>query len=265
MRMPIFYRAFLICIRTVEYSDPSLLIDIDPKLVKINPILLKRKTNSSNSSLLRDFKQQMMAQINQLFHHQMKNRKMIFNINFVWRNSCWNIWIFIDYLLDPLAQQNSLHRRIHSDPIFSIPKESTSLNRSCVVSPPPPSSSPSFDEIPSKQQEAIPSISYIQTEECGSYASSYDSRGDTFDQNKQPKIILEQSLNSDNNRQSISSQITLVDEHDSLYEHQLSSIPNTDETILSTTSTSPMDRSATISTIDYPTQSKILLLTLINE
>jgi hypothetical protein len=28
-----FYRAFLICIQTVEHSDPSLLMNIDPKLV----------------------------------------------------------------------------------------------------------------------------------------------------------------------------------------------------------------------------------------
>jgi hypothetical protein len=34
MRMIPFYQAFMICIRTVEYSNPSLLVTIDPKLVK---------------------------------------------------------------------------------------------------------------------------------------------------------------------------------------------------------------------------------------
>jgi len=41
MRIQPFYDAFLICIRTVEYSDPSLLIDIDPKLV-ISKILFSK-------------------------------------------------------------------------------------------------------------------------------------------------------------------------------------------------------------------------------
>jgi hypothetical protein len=204
----------------------------------------------------------MMSQINQLYHHQMKNPKMIFNKHFVWRNSCWNFWIYIDYFLDPITQQNILHRRIHSDPIFSIPKDSTDLNRSCIVSPPPPSSSNLFfDDIQNKQQEIIPSISYCQTEEYGSYSSSYDSRADIVDQNKQPKLTLGQSANSDNNRESISSQITLINEQDnSLYDHRLSPILNNDETILSMASTSPIDRSVTISTTDYPIRSKFFFL-----
>jgi hypothetical protein len=34
MRMLPFYHAFMICIRTIESNDPSLLANIDPKLVK---------------------------------------------------------------------------------------------------------------------------------------------------------------------------------------------------------------------------------------
>ncbi|CAF5216569.1 unnamed protein product, partial [Rotaria magnacalcarata] len=48
-----FYQAFLICIRTVEYSDPSLLINIDPKLsiVGFYPIpSINDATNQSNIS-----------------------------------------------------------------------------------------------------------------------------------------------------------------------------------------------------------------------
>jgi hypothetical protein len=183
----------------------------------------------------------------------MKNPKMIFNKDFVWRKND-RFKFSYSSSLDPLVQQNSLHRRIHSDPIFPIPKESTSLNRSYVVSPPttpPPNSD--LVEIPKKQPEIIPSISYIQTEEYGSYASSYDSRGDLFDQNKQQKLTQDPSSNSDN-RQSITSQMTLTDERESLYDN---SILTNDETVLSTTSTSPMERSATISTIDSTTRSKI--------
>ena len=150
------------------------------------------------------------------------------------------------FSLDPLVQQNSFHRRIHSDPIFPIPKESTNHNRSYVATPPTPNSNSDLVEIRNKPPEIIPTVSYIQTEEYGSYASSYDSRGDIFDQNKQQKLTQDQSSNSDNTRQSISSQMTLTDERDSLYDHN-------DETVLSTTSTSPMERSTTISTIDYPT------------
>jgi hypothetical protein len=45
MRIQPFYDAFLICIRTVEYSDPSLLIDIDPKLVKTKILFTFYKTH----------------------------------------------------------------------------------------------------------------------------------------------------------------------------------------------------------------------------
>lgn len=41
MRMLPFYHAFMVCIRSTESSDPSLLANIDPKLVKKN----KKKTN----------------------------------------------------------------------------------------------------------------------------------------------------------------------------------------------------------------------------
>lgn len=114
-----------------------------------------------------------------------------------------------------------------------------------------------------QQQDTIPSISYLQTEEYGSYASSYDSRGDTFDHTKQTKLTLGQSTNSENNnRHSISSQITLIDEQDnSLYSNHLSSNINNDDTILSITSTSPTEQSTIMSTNDYPTRCKTRLCT----
>lgn len=33
MRIQPFYQAFIVCLQTVERSDPTLLLDIDPKLV----------------------------------------------------------------------------------------------------------------------------------------------------------------------------------------------------------------------------------------
>lgn len=33
LRIPAFYQALSLCVRTIEYSDPSLLINIDPNLV----------------------------------------------------------------------------------------------------------------------------------------------------------------------------------------------------------------------------------------
>ncbi len=112
-----------------------------------------------------------------------------------------------------------------------------------------------YDEIDTKEQENIPSISYFQSEECGSYASSYDSRADIFDQTKQTKLTLGESTNLEpNNRLSISSQITLTDEQDnSLYSNHSSPIINNDETSIN--STSPMDQCVSISTNDYPTRS----------
>jgi hypothetical protein len=159
--------------------------------------------------------------------------------------------------LDPLTQQRILHRRIQSDPLLSIPKDSTTLNGSSVISPSP---IPFYDEMKIKQQGTIPSISYTQSDECSSYSSSYDSRGDLFDQNKQIKLTLEQSTNSENNnRQSISSQITLIDEQDNnSYHHRLSPIINNDDTILSINSTSPIDQSMTMSTTENHTRSMLL-------
>jgi hypothetical protein len=150
---------------------------------------------------------------------------------------------------DSITQQPILHRRIHSDPSFSFPKDSTNFNHLRVRSPLP---IPIHDE-----NKTIPSISYYQSDECGSYGSSYDSRGDIVDQNKQPKLTLGQSTHLEiNPRQSISSEITLIDEQDSnLYNNNLSPIINNDEATLSINSTSPMDRSVIMSTSDYPTRS----------
>jgi len=214
---------------------------------------------------LLDFTQQvMLLKINQICHHQLQSKmkllKMIIKKNFVGKIFIYLFEIKSIIPLDSTDQQRVLHRRIHSDPLFSFPKDSSNLNRSCIISPLPPSSSIPFDdEIKIKEQEIIPSISYFQSDEYGSYASSYDSRGDMFDQNKQPKLTLGQSINSENNnRQSISSQITLIDEKDdNLYNNRLSPIINNDDTILSITSTSPTDQSVTMSTSDYPIRSNL--------
>jgi len=189
------------------------------------------------------------------------HKYVIISDNYKWKISRWystktsyEIFFFrfllnkINYFLVPIAQQRILHRRIHSDPLFSFPKDSTNSNHLRVVSPPP---IPFYDELRTKQQETIPNISYFQSDEYISYPSSYDSRGDLSDQNKQTNI--------ENNRQSISSQITLIDEQDnSLYNNGLSPIKDNDDTILSITSTSPTNRSVTISTNDYPIRSNLL-------
>lgn len=111
-------------------------------------------------------------------------------------------------------------------------------------------------------------MSYSQTEDYSSYPSSYDSRGgETIEARKEPKLTLGKATNSEQNRHSISSQITLIDEQDqSLYDHHLPTIGNNDETSLSIASTSPRDRSATMSTVDYSTRRKCInLLTTVHE
>ncbi|CAF2923713.1 unnamed protein product [Rotaria sp. Silwood2] len=234
MRIPSFYHAFLICVRTVEYSDPSLLIEIDPKLsivglystTSTNDVINHSNILSSSSSPIVVTNKKSNDDIPQKF--------------------------------DSLIQQRILHRRIHSDPIFSIPKYSINSNHSRVASPSPTSI---CDESQLKRQTNIPSISYFQSDEYGSYGSSYDSRVDIFDQNKPTKLTLGQSTNfehnnnnnNNDNRQSMSSEITLIDEqNNNLYKNRLSTLINNDETILSMNSTSPMDQSITISTNDYP-------------
>ncbi|CAF0939960.1 unnamed protein product [Rotaria sordida] len=230
MRNSSFYHAFLICIRTVEYSDPSLLVEIDPKLSIVGFYSITSTNNIINQSNLSSSP------------YIVTNKKSKDDI---------------PQKFDSLIPQRILHRRIHSDPIFSIPKDSINLNRSRVASPSPMSI---YDDNPFQRQNNIPNISYIQSDEYGSYGSSYDSRADIFDQNKQTKLTLGQSTNFENNtinnnRQSISSEITLIDEQDNdLYRNRLSTLINNDETILSNNSTSPMDQSVTISTNGYPTR-----------
>ncbi|CAF2050805.1 unnamed protein product [Rotaria magnacalcarata] len=227
-----FYQAFLICIRTVEYSDPSLLINIDPKLsiVGFYPIpSINDATNQSNIS------PSSIVASNGKSKDDTQQK------------------------LRSLGQQRILHRRIHSDPIFSIPKDSISANRSRVASPSPLDQS-IYDENVAQPQYNIPNISYFQSDEYDSYGSSYGSRGDIFDQNKQTKITLGKATDSKSpNRQSISSEITIIDEPtNALYTNRLSTIMNNDETVLSVGSTSPMDRSITMSATDYPTRTSRL-------
>ncbi|UJR31583.1 hypothetical protein I4U23_019070 [Adineta vaga] len=226
MRTSVFYQAFLLCIRAVEHSDPSLLIDIDPKLsiTGYNPIVIINDLTSPSNNL--------PSPPSKIF-------SPIIVSNDTTKDDSRQ-------KLHPLAQQRILHRRIHSDPIFSLPKDSLNLNRLRVTSPPPPSI-PMHDE-----NKNIPSISYFQSDECGSYGSSYDSRGDICDQNKQTRLTLGQATNLRTNRQSISSEITLIDEKDQNNQSS-SSVINNEETALSTNSTSPMDQSfTTFTTNDSP-------------
>ena len=147
--------------------------------------------------------------------------------------------------LDPFAHQRLLHRRIHSDPIFSLDKE-------------PLSSSPKRTGI-----ESIPSVSYIQPDTCGSYGSSYDSRGDLSEtsgnsiyRNKSMKMpqIEQSTLFNENIRHSKSSQMTLTnDEENSFDQHRLSPSIIPDDTMFSTQSNSPMEQSViTSSNAEYP-------------
>ncbi|CAF1237855.1 unnamed protein product [Rotaria sp. Silwood1] len=232
MRIPSFYHAFLICIRTVEYSDPSFLLDIDPKLSIIGFYSKTSTNNVINQSNILSTSSPIVV----------TNKKLN------------------DEKFDSHIKQRILHRRIQSDPIFSIPKDLINSNHSRVASPSP---TPIIDdENQFKRQTNIPNISYFQSDDYGSYSSSYDSRIDIFDQNKQTKLTLgqsnnlEQHNNNNNNRQSISSEITLIDEqnhnnNNNLYTNHLSTLVNNDEGILSINSTSPMDQSITTSTNDY--------------
>ncbi|CAF1127809.1 unnamed protein product [Adineta steineri] len=104
-----YYQAFVICIRTVESSDPSLLINIDPKLSLIEyiheiiPVI-------TNDDICRSFAST--------------------NLN---NNNNENIYkpkLFFDDSQEkflPLAKHRILHRRIHSDPITHIQKTSSVL------------------------------------------------------------------------------------------------------------------------------------------
>jgi hypothetical protein len=171
--------------------------------------------------------------------------------------------------LDPLAHQRILHRRIHSDPIFPIPKDNPYFvqnNRSQVTSPVP--SAAVLNDFNTSEAGSVPSVSYFQPDTYGSYGSSYDSRGDLFDasallyRNKQPKFTLNQPTEPEDNRHSRSSQITLTNEQDGPFYHhrRLSPVVNHEDTILSTTSTSPMEQSViTTTTTDYPTRSNPLV------
>ena len=73
---------------------------------------------------------------------------MIFNKNFVRGKKSFFILSWkIDCSLDPITQQRILHRRIHSDPLFSFSKDSINLNRARVTSPPP---TPTYDVLQRK-------------------------------------------------------------------------------------------------------------------
>ena len=144
-----------------------------------------------------------------------------------------------------------LHRRIHSDPVFSSPNDSSQASRSRVVSTLP---TPIAD---GNQLNPIPSISYLQPDDCGSYGSSYDSRGDLAEHapSQKPSRLPTASA-AESNRQSISSQITLIDEDD-LFPDPLSTLNNPDDGgLFSISSSSPMEQSVTTSTGDYSTRSK---------
>ena len=158
--------------------------------------------------------------------------------------------------LDPFSHQRVLHRRIHSDPVFSLPTDSGQAIRSRVISALPTSI---VDGSVDNQPNSIPSISYLQSDDCGSYGSSYDSRGDlaehTASQARPKPSRLPTAPAAETNRQSISSQITLIDEDD-LFPDPLSTLHHPDDGPFSISSSSPMEQSVTTSTGDYPTRSK---------
>ena len=166
---------------------------------------------------------------------------------------------------DSLAHRRIVHRRIHSDPIFSIPKDNNHFvqnNRSQVTSPVPTAAV--LNDFNTSEAGSVPSVSYFQPDTYGSYGSSNDSRGDLSDasallyRNRQPKVPLNQPPEPEDNRHSKSSQITLINEDDGpLYHHRLSPVVNHEDTILSTTSTSPMDQSVIVTTTDNPTRSNL--------
>lgn len=141
-----------------------------------------------------------------------------------------------------LVHQRILHRRIRSDPVFSIPKDAANFNRARVTSPPP---TPLHAD-----SKTIPTISYFQTDECGSYGSSYGSRGDVYEQNKETKLTLGHPTAFSANRLSVSSEVTIIDDKDDI--QRSSPIPPHDESALSTSSVSPMEQSFMTTTSDQP-------------
>ncbi|UJR15102.1 hypothetical protein I4U23_002069 [Adineta vaga] len=181
MRKLHLYHAFVICIRTVESSDPSLLLTIDPKLsiygdIQEPPEVLTNDeiSNSYALSISKTQSNDSNAAVSKLSVDDSQ------------------------YKVFPVAQRRILHRRIHSDPIFHVPNNPN--NYSHVTS------SVLLHEISFNNQENSPNVSYS----C-EYGSSYDSRTDSF-------LSIEQSLPLESNkRQSISSKITLIDEEENQF------------------------------------------------
>ena len=187
----------------------------------------------------------------------MKSLKMKINRNFVSKYLIiFNLIIHINQLLDSIAQQRIFHRRVHSDPTWSLPKDSIGLNRLHVTSPLPISM---CSENQIKAVVNIPNISYFQSDEDGSYGSSYDSRVDLIDPNKRTKLSPEKLTDPENdNHQSISSQITLIDtQNNDSDDHHVSSMINHDEKIPSIKIISPMKQSRTELVDDCPIRSNL--------
>ncbi|CAF1028864.1 unnamed protein product [Rotaria sordida] len=180
LRIPSFYHAFRICIRTIESNNLSLLANIDPKLsivgnddhatTSTNDVVYRSQSLTKSSILNSNTKEKLSYDDNQEKIHS-------------------------------IAKSRLMHRRIHSDPLFHI--ENISKKYSRVTS------SLLIDEMESlNQNENISYDSY-----SFDYGSNYDLCSDSF-------LAIEQSLPIESNRPSISSQITLVDEEECQFHNE---------------------------------------------
>ncbi len=101
--------------------------------------------------------------------------------------------------LDSIKKQHSFHRRIHSDPIYPFKNKPTD--------PFDRTSSFSNLEIKTNQEENLSNISY---------SIAYGSR-ESF-------LSIEQSLPSETNRPSVSSQMTLIDTGEKQFDQSIQSM-----------------------------------------
>ncbi|CAF3310554.1 unnamed protein product, partial [Rotaria sp. Silwood2] len=146
IRIPSFYHAFMICIRTIESNNLSLLANIDPKLsivgydqappISTNDVVYRSQPSKKPSLLRQNTTSKLSYDENQEKFHSITKPRFI-------------------------------HRRIHSDPIFhieNIPKKYSRVISSLLI-----------DNTQLNQNTNLPDISYSYE-----YGSSYDSCADLF-------------------------------------------------------------------------------------
>lgn len=187
MRISSFYQAFLICIRAIESGDPSLLIDIDPKLVWTSTEAEKdshhgfRFSRWPVSSVLHRSTKSFTDQIPpsySLVWSVRDHRSQSSTVPLI-RNSQVRNYSSVDpcvhrHVLDSMATFRTLHRRNRSEPAF-CPDETKDVRK----------------RFPSQFSSARDSWDFL------SLADS--------------SLSLEQSLSRDEHRFSIYSQNTLLD------------------------------------------------------